>query len=192
MNQIHRRTETVKIVRQVRRVRVGAPVPHTGLHIVHRDGVGAVGMGDAADECKPIGHAGDFRNVLPNCVPGTLVLIGLKGPRTSALESGFRSQISWWAGAPNMKQKMHDLALPNVLAVSFLACSALSRSGSISPIEDNPPARSHSRRVTPSHNRAGFMSNESTAAPRTDGICLRPMHCLNVDQTVSTGDSRRR
>ena len=128
----------------------------------------------------------------PNCVPGTLVLIGLKGPRTSALESGFRSQMSWWAGAPNMKQKMHDLALPNVLAVSFLACSALSRSGSISPIEDNPPARSHSRRVTPSHNRAGFMSNESTAAPRTDGICLRPMHCLDVDQTVSTGDSRRR
>ena len=40
-------------------------MPHTGLHIVHRDGVGAVGMGDAADECKPIGHAGDFRNVLP-------------------------------------------------------------------------------------------------------------------------------
>jgi hypothetical protein len=36
------------------------------------------------------------------------VRIGLKGPRTSALASGFMSHKSTWLGAPRLKIMMHD------------------------------------------------------------------------------------
>ena len=40
------------------------------------------------------------------CMPGTLVAMGLKGPRTSAGASGLGSQVSIWLGPPTQKQ--HD------------------------------------------------------------------------------------
>src|SRR5438105_1410439 len=43
-------------------------------------------------------------------IPGTLVLIGLNSPRTSAGASGFMSQRSMWLGAPQLKIRMTDFA----------------------------------------------------------------------------------
>src|SRR5207253_11493216 len=43
-------------------------------------------------------------------MPGTLVFIGRDSPRYSAGEFGFRSQMSWCAGAPVMNTRITDLA----------------------------------------------------------------------------------
>ena len=45
-------------------------------------------------------------------MPGTLVWMGLKGPRTSSDASGFGSHKSMWLGAPPLKIMMTDFALP--------------------------------------------------------------------------------
>ena len=39
-------------------------------------------------------------------MPGTLVLIGLNGPRISAGASGFMSQVSSWTGPPTRNSMM--------------------------------------------------------------------------------------
>jgi hypothetical protein len=44
-------------------------------------------------------------------IPGTVVAMGLYGPRISAGASGLRSQVSRWLGPPHNKMKMHDLSV---------------------------------------------------------------------------------
>ena len=46
-------------------------------------------------------------------MPVTLVAIGLNGPRMESLALGFGSQRSIWLGAPELKIKMIDFALPS-------------------------------------------------------------------------------
>src|SRR3954471_8859039 len=56
-------------------------------------------------------------------MPGTLVLIGLYGPRISLGASGFRSHVSTWLGPPHSSTKMQhffeETALPDSLNLSF-------------------------------------------------------------------------
>src|SRR5262245_56837654 len=47
--------------------------------------------------------------------PATFVAIGLKGPRTFSGASGFVSQSSMWLGAPQLKIRITDFALPLTL-----------------------------------------------------------------------------
>ena len=47
-------------------------------------------------------------------VPGTLVAIGLYGPRISAAASGFMSHMSMVLGPPSRNRKMHALAFAGV------------------------------------------------------------------------------
>mgnify|MGYP006162324325 CR=1 FL=1 len=49
-------------------------------------------------------------------MPGTLVGMGLNSPRMLSGASGFKSHRSMWLGAPQLKIKMTDLALPLVAA----------------------------------------------------------------------------
>src|SRR5262245_2660119 len=54
--------------------------------------------------------------------PGTLVRMGLKGPRTSAGASGLRSKVSRWLGPPLAQKRMTEKSL-----LSECRCSAASR-----------------------------------------------------------------
>ena len=51
-------------------------------------------------------------------VPGRFVLIGEKMPRTSEPAFGFGSQRSMWLGAPPLKMRIRDFALPGPVRVA--------------------------------------------------------------------------
>src|SRR5688572_8920751 len=77
----------------------------------------------------------------PICTPGTLVLIGLNSPLTSAGAEGLRSYMSMWLGPPASHTRMIDLRF-----VLLPSARALSKPGSVSPPSVSAPTRSIDRR----------------------------------------------
>ena len=92
-----------------------------------------------------------------NRIPGSLVAIGLDGPRISTVASGFGSKVSCCGGPPCIHRKIQLLALPNEVPRSLAnlgtgnstprADAPSSSLGSDSPVAAlKPPTPSHSRR----------------------------------------------
>ena len=87
-------------------------------------------------------------------MPGTLVLIGLNGPRISAGASGLGSNVSCCGGPPDRNSIITCLARPNIRA--FTGCSTAeapfafepSRPGKHEASADIPPIRIRSRRCS--------------------------------------------
>src|SRR5712675_1260444 len=92
-------------------------------------------------------------------MPGTLVLIGLKSPRTLEGALGLGSQISMWLGPPCRNSMSTDLAAPHALGFDsvFAAAAAFHErnSGRFKPSKPAPPMRINSRRDQPSQVRMG-------------------------------------
>lgn len=100
----------------------------------------------------------------PTRRPGALVATGRNSPRHSVSPSGLRSQMSWWAGAPKRKTRMHDFARPALAGAR--AARARRSPGRPRPTAGTAPTRSHSRRVRPSHRRIGDSATASMVHPR--------------------------
>src|SRR6187455_145432 len=102
-------------------------------------------------------------------MPGTLVWIGRKAPRTSSGASGLGSNVSCCGGPPASQRKIMLLAFPNDLSVGKIpgATDGLPHTfpaitcGNDSPSADNPPTRSSSRREKPLQSLAGEVRRES-------------------------------
>src|ERR1019366_5046378 len=98
--------------------------------------------------------------------PGTLVAIGLYGPRMSDGAIGFMSKVSSCDGPPLRKIKMQRLARRGAGAGDL----ADRRWGSIKPPTPIAPARSNARRDQRPRCRNGLLSHSSMdAIPRTRG-----------------------
>src|SRR5258708_39049396 len=84
---------------------------------------------------------------------------------------------------------MHDLARPNDAPPRGAPAWArrCSKSGSIKPRALNPPARSHSRRVTPSHERTPDPPSESMNELQGKEKCIN-WPCVGSNKVV---DERR-
>src|SRR6266568_4296258 len=94
-------------------------------------------------------------------MPVTLVWIGLNGPRTVSPALGLGSQRSMWLGAPELKIRITDLALP----FAFCVDSALSQSFQNRPRAAAAPAcRKGRREQTASWSMARIMRRESSLA----------------------------
>src|SRR5437667_376318 len=92
-------------------------------------------------------------------MPGTLVLIGLKSPRTLEGALGLGSQISMWLGPPCRNSMITDLAAPKALPFDSTLAAADAfqerNSGRFNPNKPAPPTRINSRRDQPSQVRTG-------------------------------------
>src|SRR5438445_2859121 len=92
-------------------------------------------------------------------MPGTLVLIALKSPRTLDGALGFGSQISIWLGPPCRNSMITDLAAPKALGFESVLAAAEAfqerNSGRFNPSRPAPPTRINSRRDQPSQVRMG-------------------------------------
>src|SRR6266704_234371 len=92
-------------------------------------------------------------------MPGTLVLIGLKSPRTLEGALGLGSQISMWLGPPCRNSMITDLAAPKALPFDSTLAAADAfqerNSGRFKPNKPAPPMRINSRRDQPSQVRTG-------------------------------------
>ncbi len=80
-------------------------------------------------------------------MPGTLVLMGLNSPRTSAGASGFRSYMSWCGGPPGRKIMITERAERRPLAASARRMSLIDN-----PPKASPPIFRNPRRETRSQN----------------------------------------
>src|SRR4051812_35300206 len=95
-------------------------------------------------------------------IPGTLVLIGLYGPRISTGALGFMSKVSSCDGPPMSISKMQ---LTSLLAVAPRA-RRLNQSVRLSPRVASAPACRKSRRFSPSQKETGrSASRRNTGSP---------------------------
>ena len=81
-------------------------------------------------------------------MPGTLVEMGLYGPRYASGALGFMSQVSTWLGPPHSSTKMHDFsadtALPDLSSLSL----PITEPGMPMLATPNPPATRACRRFS--------------------------------------------
>src|SRR5688572_1287170 len=112
----------------------------------------------------------------PIIVPGTLVRIGLYGPRISSGASGLRSHMSMVLGPPSRNRKMQAFAFAGVSAAA-VACQ-WSNCGRLRPASiPVAPTRRACRRVIPSQRRAPF---------RPKGMIITAPHSDNPSNVDST------
>src|SRR5262249_1487227 len=105
-------------------------------------------------------------------IPGTLVEMALKGPRTSSGALGLGSQVSMWLGPPTRSSMMQltSLSCPGLGAAGVAEAAALraKKSGNARPRAERAPAWRKSRRVRPSQKET-----ERLASRRNMGHHLR-------------------
>ena len=88
-------------------------------------------------------------------MPGTVVRMGLKGPRYSAGAAGLRSYVSRWLGPPHIQNKMTDVSAGTAASTA----RTVSRPGRVNPPQLSSPARRKSRRsMGPGQGRAPTMN----------------------------------
>src|SRR5690242_8150896 len=113
-------------------------------------------------------------------MPGTLVLIALYGPRTSAGASGFGSKVSSWLGPPTRNRKMQFRSFESFFTAPW--AFRAKNSGMLRPRNASDPACRKSRRVSPSQKWTAF----SASTRIMDG--LRQLIVTAVDTLPQTGD----
>src|SRR5215211_2096303 len=89
-------------------------------------------------------------------MPGTLVGIGVYGPRTSRGALGFMSHVSSWLGAPT---SIRTMQFTSASAVTAPAAFSANRSESESPSRPRPPACRKSRLLMPSQKWTGLAAS---------------------------------
>ena len=99
-------------------------------------------------------------------IPGTFVLMGVNGPRTSRTAFGFRSYVSRCEGPPFCQSRITDFRDGEVLYSDVSAALACRRNRSAidSPPTPRAPIRSMFRREMPSQSRWELVSRSSTIA----------------------------
>src|SRR4051812_29133359 len=90
-------------------------------------------------------------------MPGTLVLIGLKGPPLSV--PGLRSKVSLWLGPPSIHKRMQDLVFLFWAAAPW--ARTLNQPDSDRPLTPAAASFRASRRVSPLSELAFSMDRES-------------------------------
>ncbi len=81
-------------------------------------------------------------------MPGTLVAMGLYGPRIVSGASGFMSQVSTWLGPPQSKRKMHDFSAGTALPLASSLSLPQTDPGRPSESAPRPPAIRACRRFS--------------------------------------------
>src|SRR5215203_4175955 len=89
-------------------------------------------------------------------MPGTLVGIGVYGPRTSLGALGFMSHVSSWLGAPTSMRTMQFTSAASVTAPDAFSAN---RSESENPSRPRAPACRKSRRFMPSQKWTGLAAS---------------------------------